>query len=219
MLRLIQVEEIERLLLELPELVRLQERRSADFPARASAWLTSVEEVMSANRLYQAGLVAGVRSNLALADQGQIPTGLVYRGRPTRTRVMASAASEALQRSAEIVAAVMADNRPRIAEAERLAQQIIAVLRSHGLPPKPKELPNEIYLRSLRSSLSQNSDLENVLIHLEGLVGPQDALVLLDRALAASEPHIVPSMEKEQKATRRAALRGERPILAGGKPS
>lgn len=217
MLRLIQMEEIERLLLDLPDLVRLQERRSTDFPARASGWLASLEEVLSANRLYHAGLVAGIRSNLTLADQGQVPAGLEYRGRPTRTRVMASAASEALQRSAEIVAGVLAENHPRFMEAERVAQQIIAALRSHGLLRKPDEMTNEAYLRSLRSSLSQHSDLENVLVHLEGLVGPQDALVLLDRAIAASEP----ATETKQKAPRRAALRGDRDraLLAGGKPS
>jgi hypothetical protein len=215
MLRLIQVEEIDRLLLALPELVRLQERRSTEFPARASAWLGSVEEILSANRLYQAGLIAGIRSSLALADQGQIPAGLEYRGRPTRTRVMASAASDALQRAAQIVAGVAAENRPRFVEAERVAQQVVAALRSHGLPHRPEEMSNEVYLRTLRRTMSQNADLENVLVHLEGIVGPQDALVLLDRAIAASEP----PAEMRQKATRRAALRGERSLLAGGRRS
>jgi len=215
MLRLLQVEEIERLLLELPALVRLQERRSTDFPPRAAAWLASLEEVLSANRLYQAGLVAGIRSNLTLADQGQIPGGLEYRGRPTRTRVMASAASVALQRSADVVVGVIGDNRPRIGEGERVAQQVIAALRSHGLPVRPDGMANETYLRTLRTTLSQNADLENVLVHLEGLVGPQDALVLLDRAIAASEP---PS-EANEKVIRRAALSGERALLAGGKRS
>lgn len=213
MLRLLQVEEMERLLLELPALVRLQERRSTEFPPRAAAWLASLEEALSANRLYQAGLVAGIRSNLTLADQGQIPGGLEYRGRPTRTRVMASAASEAVQRSAEVVVSVIGENRPRIGEAERVAQQIIAAIRSHGLPPRPEGMANETYLRMLRLTLSKNAELENVLVHLEGLVGPQDALVLLDRAIAASEP---PS-EPHENASRRAALGGERALLAGGK--
>ena len=215
MLRLLQVEEIERLLLELPALVGLQERRSTDFAPRAASWLGSLEEVLSANRLYQAGLVAGIRSNLTLADQGQISGDFQYRGRPTRTRVMASAASEALQRSAEIVAGVLGDNRARIGDAERVAQQVIAALRSHGLPPRPEGMANETYLRTLRASLSQNADLETVLVHLEGLVGSQDALVLLDRAIAASEP--IPTAKKQ--AVRRAALAGERALLAGGKRS
>ena len=55
MLRIASAEEIGTLLLELPALFRLEEQRSADFPERAREWLGSLEQALSANRLYQAG--------------------------------------------------------------------------------------------------------------------------------------------------------------------
>ena len=214
MLRLLQVEELERLMLELPELVGLQERRAADFPSRADRWMHALEEALTANRLYQAGLVAGIRSTLTVTDQGQIPPGLEYRGRPTRNRVMASVASASLQRSAEVAAGVIGDNRHRIDEGERLVQQLVAALRSQGLQARPEGVDNESYLRMLRRGMAQNAEIESVLVHLEGLVGPQDALVLLDRALAATEPRVVEPPPK--KPARRATLKGQGPRLAGG---
>lgn len=93
-------------------------------------------------------------------------------------------ASQALQRAAEVVSALMTKNRPRLFEAERIAQQIAAVALSRGsIPSHEGEMSNSDYLRTLRRSLSPNSDLENAAVHLEGLVGLHDALILLDRAL------------------------------------
>ena len=45
-------------------------------------------------------------------------------------------------------------------------------------------MSNTQYLRILRRSLVTSGDLESAMVHLEGLVGPHDALILFDRALA-----------------------------------
>ena len=184
MLRLMHVDEINELLLRLPMLVQAQEQRSPTFPGDAKAWLKSLEAAFSASRLYQAGSVAALRSGFVAAEHGQVPQGLEFRGRATRTRVVNAAASQALHRAADLAAGVVSDNQPRFAEAERLAAQIVAAAWSRQLIAAREDGDsNSQCLAALRHSLTSHSDLENGLIHLEGLVGPHDALVFLDRAL------------------------------------
>ncbi len=184
MLRIMHVEEIADHLLLLPDLVQQQERRSTDFAPNTDAWLKSLERVFSANRLYQTGNIAALRSSLVAVEQGQVPAGLEFRGRLTRSRVMNAMASQALQRAAELTSNLIAENQPRLAEAERVARQIVAAARSRGLVPAREEgVSNIQYLRMFRHSLVTSADLESVVIHLEGLVGPHDTLILFDRAL------------------------------------
>ena len=186
------VEEIADLLLLLPTIVRKQESRSADFSASAKAWLASLEKVLTASRLYQAGSIAALRSGLVAVEQGQIPGGLEFRSRPSRSRVLNTIASQTLYRAAEVATNLMAENRPRIAEAERVARQIIAAALSRRLVTvRDTSVSNTQYLRHFRRSLDSNADLESASVHLEGLVGPHDALVLFDRSLALYQDEAV----------------------------
>lgn len=195
MLRIMHIEEIEDLLLLLPTLVQQQEQRSADFAPNAGAWLISLEKVFTANRLYQAGFIATLRSGLVAVEQGQIPAGLEFRGRPTRSKVLNAVASQALQRTAEVTSTLIAENRPRLVEAERVAQQIVAVALSRGLiTARETEVGITQYLQMLRRNLVTSGDLESAVVHLEGLVGPHDTLVLLDRALVPYLDIISPTM-------------------------
>jgi hypothetical protein len=188
MLRIMHIEEIEGLLRQLPELVNQQQQRSTGFLANVGSWLNSLEQVFTANRLYQAGNIAMLRSSLIAAEQGQLPAGLQFRARPSRSRIMNAVATQAVQRAAEVAATLIAENRPRLEEAERVARQIVAAALSRGLiAARPREVNNTHYLRMLRRSLATSSDLESAVAHLEGLVGPHDALVLIDRALT---PHL-----------------------------
>jgi hypothetical protein len=188
MLRVMHIEELEGLLLQVPNLVQQQEARAFDFPAKAAAWLNLLEKAFIANRLSQAGDIATLRSGLVAAQQGQLPAGIQFRGRPTRLRMMVALASDALKRATEVASALIASHRPRLSEGERVAQQIVAVAISRRLIPGRRIAGNNTdYLRMLRLSFLSIADLELAFVHLEGLVGPHDALVLFDRAL---EPYV-----------------------------
>jgi hypothetical protein len=168
----------------LPDLIRQQERRSPDFARNADEWLNALEAIFASNRLHEAGIIAALRSGLVSVSQGQVPAGLEFRGRPTRSRIVNAAASQALQRAAEIASHIIAQNQSRISEGERVARNIAAVSISRGLIPSlDVNISNSEYLRGLRVSLAAHNDLESVAVHLESLVGPHDALVLIDRAL------------------------------------
>ncbi len=185
MLRIVHLEEIERLLLQLPGLVKQQERRSTEFVTSVARWLTALETVFVANRLHQAADIATLRSDMIAVEHGQIPSGLQFRARPTRSRVLGAVASQSLQRATAVASTVISESRPRLLEAERVAQQIVAVALSRGLPiGRENGSDNTQYLQSLRGELVAAADLASAVVHLEGLVGPHDALVVLDRALA-----------------------------------
>jgi hypothetical protein len=194
MLRIVNIEEIERLLLQLPALVQQQEQRSINFASSAGAWLSALEKVFTANRLYQAGYIASLRSGLVAAEQGEVPAGLEFRGRLTHSRVLNAVASQALHRAVEVASTLIAENQPRLGEAERIAQQLVAVAFSRELiMARDKRMNDTQYLLSFKSQLVSSPDLENVVTHLEGLVGPYDTLILLDRALAPYQNIVLPS--------------------------
>jgi hypothetical protein len=191
MLGILRIEEIQATLLVVPDLVQQQERRDAGFAAHVGAWLKSLDDVLAANRLYQAGSIAALRSRLIAAERGQVPAGLESRGGASRSRVLQGLASQVLERAVEIASNVMAENQGRLVEAERVARQIVAAALSRELiAAREPKVANTQYLQMLRRNLSASADLETALVHLEGLVGPQDLLIFLDRALA---PHLVAS--------------------------
>ena len=135
-----------------------------------------------------------LRSGLVSAEQGQPPQGFQIRGPAHRSRVVNAVALHALQRAADIAAALVADNEQRFAEAERVARQIVAAVRSRSLVPiRDPRVTNTQYLREFRRSLAANPELESAVVHLEGLVGPHDALVFFDRALVP-EADMPPSL-------------------------
>ena len=184
MLRIAQVQEIEELLLQLPDLVEQQERRATGFPHNADLWLKSLERAFVANRQYQGGSIAALRGGLVAAQLGQKPVELEFRSHAGRARVLSAVASQAIQRAADVAAAVLAGDRARLGEAERVAQHIVAAAASRGLVvPREASVSSAEYLGALRHSLAASEDLETAAVHLEGLVGPVDALVLIDRAL------------------------------------
>lgn len=184
MLSIVHLEEIESLLLKLPTLVQQQEQRNPEFPTRVRDWLTALERVFVANRLHQAGGIAAIRSALIAAEQGQVPAEVKFRGRPTRSRVLNTVASQCLQQATAMSTALAGEHRTRITEAERIARQVVAAAVSRNLVPRPPAQSDAThYLRTLRQSFVSSSDLEAAIVHVEGLVGPNDLLVLLDRAL------------------------------------
>jgi hypothetical protein len=184
-LRVRQVEEIAEHLLLLPALVERQEQRSPDFVRGCVAWLKALEAMLAANRLAEAGTIAAVRSGLVAAVRGAAPAGLEIQGTRTRARVAEAVASMALQRGADVATALIAPHQARLAEADRLARQLVAVSASRGGPGvRTSDEPYEVFLQGLRRSFAAHADLAGAASLLESLVGPHDALILIDRALA-----------------------------------
>ena len=71
MLRIVNLEEFHRLLLRVPALVDDLESRTADAPGAVRDWLVEVEGALENNRMPLAGNIAGLRARLDSASRGR----------------------------------------------------------------------------------------------------------------------------------------------------
>lgn len=133
MLKVVQLEEIETLLLQLPNFVREQLQRDVEFPSHVDQWLVALEASLSASRLHQAANIAALRSELVAVELGHMPAEIRVRGRPTRSKLLSAMASGCLKRATDVVTPLAAENRARFSEAERILSQVIVAALSSGL--------------------------------------------------------------------------------------
>lgn len=186
MLRIVNLEEIEGMLLRIPELIDRLEQRAPEFTPQAKRWLTTLETVLGNNHLPAAGHVASLRGLLISAEQGVVPDGLQFSGRPNARRIRDAAAANALRAAADLVSNVINEDRARVAEADSLCRQLIALARRKGLIPVATEGGDHTArLKTAWSVLAADSDIARGTVRIEGLVGPSDALIVLDRAISA----------------------------------
>lgn len=189
MLRIVNLEEMQCMLLRIPGLVDLQERRDTDFVQDVKQWLLKLEKVLENNRLPTAGNVAALRAMLISAERGVIPAGVEFHGRATGRKIRDAAAAHVLRHAGDIVSSIIQKDRDRVADAERMTRQLVSLAKAKGLI---HELPSgenfTDILKSIWRTLSADPDIAPGTINIEGLVGPQDALVILDRILTSDMP-------------------------------
>lgn len=189
MLRITNLEEIQSLLLRIQYLVDLQERRDSDFVHEVKEWLSKLEKVIDNNRMPVAGNVAALRGLLISAERGVIPAGVEFHGRSTRRKIRDAAAAYVLRETGDLVSSVIQKDHERVAEAERLSQQLVAIAKAKGLiQERPSGENFTDMLKAIWRTLSDDSELSPGTINLEGLVGPNDALIVLDRTITSGIP-------------------------------
>ena len=172
-------------MLLLPSVVSNHASQNGEYAQSAFDWLKTLEGILLRNRQYQASAISTLRDLLISVNHGYVPADIPVKDRLSRKKVLDIATSQALQRAENIVSSWIDESHKRISEAELIAQQVIAVARSRMLiPPADEGETNTGYLRRVRSNLSAYGDIENALVHLEGLVGHYEALILLDRSLS-----------------------------------
>ncbi len=186
MLRIVNLEEIEGMLLRIRSLVDLQDQRDPDFVESVKEWLSALEKVLDNNRLAVAGNVSALRAMLLSAEQGVIPAGVVFHGRATRRKIREAAAAYVLRQSGDLVSSIIERDHGQVAEAERLTRKMVALAKSRGLI---RDLPSgnlfSDMLKAIWRTLSADPELSPGTVNVEGLVGPYDALIVLDRILTS----------------------------------
>lgn len=184
MLRIVNLEEIHNLLLRIPRLVDGLNRKDPGAIDDVRRWLVDLEQVLENNRLPLAGGIAGLRGELDAAFRGVIPAGIVFHGRVTGRKVREAAAAEMLRRAGDRVASVIQADESRIADAERVARQLIAVARFKGLiPGRPADRDPLEDVKSVWKAMQSDPEIGQGAVHLLGLLGPHDALIVLDRGI------------------------------------
>lgn len=184
MLRIVNLEEIEGMLLRIRGLIDLQEKRNIGFVKEVKSWLAELEKVLGNNRIPAAGNVASLLGLLISAERGAIPEEIVLQGRPTKRKITEATASHVLQLVGDLVSNVIHKDRERVAEARRLSRQLVTLAKAKKLI---SELPSgENYtgmLKSIWQTLCSDPEISPGAINVEGIVGPHDALIILDRTI------------------------------------
>ncbi len=184
MLPVVNLEEFHRLLLELPGIVDALDARSSDGPIAVRAWLVEAEGVLERNRMPAAGSIAALRARLDSASRGVVPDGVVVTGNLARRKVVRAVAAEVLAEAADLLASRIASDEARLDEADRLARQLTIAARVKGMVnghPSPGD--HAAAVSSIWSAVVADPELSGGAVHLLSLVGPSDALIVMDRAL------------------------------------
>lgn len=189
MLRIIQLEEIQSLLLQVPRFVGMLEEKDTGAVPAIKAWLEKIEEALQNNRLPVVSIVAGLRGELISAERGALLDHITIHGRLTTRKMKQAVAADVIKRTGAIVVEAIHGDKERISKAEEICQQLIALARAKSLVVLPLEgMDHTQSLKALWSKLSSDHDIAAGTVNIEGLVGPDDSLIVLDRTLARNTP-------------------------------
>ena len=188
MLRLMQVEELEGMLLEVPSFVARYERRDPQFAEGVADWLRRAETALTNCRLPVAAQVAALRSHIVSRSR-VVPADLKIRGRATPRAIRDAAAAQSMERASAIITETISESRAHRAEAERVLRQVLAAAEQKGFNFELADIPRGHFLKSLLKTLRQDADLGGATTHAVGLIGADDALIVLDRAIESVVLH------------------------------
>jgi hypothetical protein len=170
MLRLLQFEELEGVLLDAPAVLGRYEARDFEFASVAVKWMQRLEKTLGNNRITLVARVAVLRAHLQTNRRG--------------SRAERDAATvEALK---EVVAAVHRELEPartRFAEAETVARRVLALAEVKGLIPEPGSGSDIARAHQLYDAMREDSDLIAGAVQMSAIAGKQDALIVLSRRL------------------------------------
>lgn len=186
MLRIVQLEEIHGLLLRIPALIDDLAQKDPAAIGNVRGWLVALEQALQNNRLPLAGSIAALRGSLDSALKGAILPGIVFHGQTSGRQIREATATDILKRACDLVTSTIQADGARIDEAQRVTRQLIAVGRLKGLVPTSRPPGDPIEnVRSVWSAMQSDAEMAQGAAHLVGLVGPHDALVVIDRGLAS----------------------------------
>jgi hypothetical protein len=182
-LHLLNLEEIEGLLLKVPSLIRRFEDRDPEFVLAVKTWLADAEDTLSKNRLSQTSEVAVCRGALISAERG-FSEAAARQSRVGARTMKEARASQFLKRATDVIAETIRSRRGQIDEAERLMMQVVAVADQLGLIPADTGVSHTAYLQSVLLAISGRAELAPLVVHVTGLLGKADTLIVLDRSIA-----------------------------------
>lgn len=185
MLKCLQLEEIERQLLEVPGMVDSYERHNSDFGSRLVTWLVDLENAFHQNRLPVAGVIAAKRAMVLSAGRGVIPEGIVVQGRVTRRKLKDAAAIHALRSAAGLAASSIESDRDRYRQAREMVYRLVALAvakKLHGFGSRDHHCSDT----DRWNSVWNTPETQGGAIQLQGLVGHTDALILLNQGASGA---------------------------------
>ena len=186
MLRIVNIEEIQRMLNSVSGLVDVQQRHDSTFDEKVKMWLTKLEKILESNRIMFAGEIASQRATILAAENGILPPGMEMYSGIGKRKIVQATATLSLRNASRMVTDYLRKEVDRVADAERMMRQIIAMAKAKGLiTAMPIGNNRTEALKSIWRNLAADAELVPGTINVEGLVGPHDALIILDRIMAS----------------------------------
>lgn len=184
MLALLSLEEIEALLLKVPTLVKRFEERDPDFFSAVKSWLASVDNTLSNNRMAATAEIAVCRGALISVERG-FSDGSALKTRMGARNLKDARASHMLKRATDVISETIRFRRGQVDEADRVMMQIVAVADRLGLITAEAGQNHSAYLQATLQVISNRAELTSLVVHVTGLLGKADILIVLDRSIAS----------------------------------
>lgn len=184
MLHLLNLEEIEALLLQVPALTSRLEQRDPDYVTAVKSWLAQAEDTLGSNRLPVAAQVATCRGALIAVERGDAD-GVKSGGRIGSRKWREMRASHLLRQAAEAIEEAIRSRRTQVDEANRVMMGVVAAGDRLGLIPNDTGENHSAYLRGIMKALSERPELAGMVVHVTGLLGTSDSLIMLDRSITS----------------------------------
>jgi len=190
MLRIVNLEEITDMLLRVPSLINLQENKDTNFIPEAKRWLLELEKILERNKIPAAGAVASLRGVLISSERGAIPVSIEFQSRATGRKIREATAAYVVRQANDIVSNLIRKDQERISEAERITRQLVSMAKAKGLIREHPYQDNFAErLRVIWRMMSADQALSQGTQSVEGLIGPNDALIILDRSITQDIEH------------------------------
>lgn len=181
MLPLLHLEILQKRLRSIPELVDSQQKRLYTFPEEVLDWLKQAETELENAHLHVVSEIASLRSRLLVTLHGSEDG--VGHGATQRKR-RESVASSVLQEAQQIITRAIDPKIEQIREAEGLAMSVAAVARAKGVIQQASEIAShQEALQFVHGAMSQDPDTGAAIVHITGLLGAIEVLIVLDRAI------------------------------------
>lgn len=184
MLRFVNLTEIQNMLLKVSELTDLQDLRDFSYVSKTKRWLSELEKILENNRMIQAGEIAALRGAIISAENGIFQNGAEFLAKPTKRKMVEAATASAIHHASSLTAQVIQADISRFNEAEQTVRQLVAIAKAKGLLLNiPNNGNHTETLKFIWRTIAQDADIAPGAVNVEGMVGPYDALILLDRIL------------------------------------
>jgi hypothetical protein len=188
MLRILNIEELERVLMQMPGIIRMFEKQEPQFFESVMGLLKQLEKVLENNRMQACSDIAILRGTLVSVERGQIPEGITFLHSKTHRKLMNAAAIDSLKKANELVTSLIKAPVSQINEAERLIRQILAMAERKGLLITDGIIPDHAdFLKDTWKRISDDPELGAVCLHIKGLINSNDILILLDRIIQTGQ--------------------------------
>lgn len=186
MLRIINIQEIQNMLSSISGLVDIQQCHDPNFDDKVKLWLAKLEKMLESNRIMQVGEIATLRGLILSAEDGIIPPGIEIHGKSSKRKIVEAAVTFSLRQSSKLVSDFLQNEVNRVSDAERMMRQLLALAKAKGLIQQiPDDSNHTEVLKYIWHTLSEDPEIAPGTINVEGLVGPHDALIILDRMIAS----------------------------------